>query len=485
MYVMGLDIGTTCTKALLTDEKGQVTSVESSGYPLISSGCRIEQEPNEWIKASILAAKKAVKSIDVSSIKGISLSTQGGSTVAVDEKGQFIGNSVTWMDNRASVEAKEVEKELGGTYIYRTSGWKINPSLDAAKIRCLKKDPAYKKAKKWLSTLEVMNRFLTGNAIIDPTNAASRQLYNLEKNDWDDKLLQSAHIDRSELPEILPTGAEVGRLCKEAADQMGLPEGIPVFNGAHDQYCASIGAGAVCAGDMLLSAGTTWVLMGISTTPLFTKSCIAPGRHPVEDLYGAMVSLICSGASLQWFKNEFLSEDFERINEEASKRRNKIKDVFFYPYLAGAGYPIWNTNAKGAFVGLTLEHDRYDFARAIMEGVAFGVKRGVEDFVKNGCDINQMIIMGGASKSSLWCQMVASITQIPIIKLEQADGCAMGAAMIAAHNLGIYKSYHEAAREMVKKAGTYEPVAEEVIFYNKKFCCFDKMWNLMEKYYSE
>ena len=99
------------------------------------------------------------------------------------------------------------------------------------------------------------------------------------------------------------------------------------------------------------------------------KSCIAPGRHPVEDLYGAMVSLICSGASLQWFKNEFLSEDFERINEEASKRRNKIKDVFFYPYLAGAGYPIWNTNAKGAFVGLTLEHDRYDLQGQLWKGL--------------------------------------------------------------------------------------------------------------------
>lgn len=485
MYVIGLDIGTTCTKALLTDEKGQVASVGTSGYPLISNGCKIEQDPNEWIKASILAIKKAVENIDIAKIGGLSLSTQGASTVAVDEKGEFIGNSVTWMDSRAVVEANEVEKELGGEYIYHTSGWKINPSLDAAKIRCLKKEPIYKKAKKWLTTLEVMNRFLTGNSVIDPTNAASRQLYNLEKNDWDEKLLKAAHIDRTELPEILPTGEKVGDLCKEAAEQMGVSAGIPVFNGAHDQYCASIGAGAVSAGDMLLSAGTTWVLMGIGTKPLFTKSYIAPGKHPVEGLYGAMASLICSGASLQWFKNEFLPEDFEEINEVASKRRDKIKDVFFYPYLAGAGYPIWNIKAKGAFVGLTLEHDRYDFARAIMEGVAFGVKRGIRDFAENGCDIKQIIMMGGASKSSLWCQMIASITQVPIIKLKQADGCAMGAAMIAAHSLGIYKSYSEAAKEMVNHACTYEPLAEEIKFYEEKFQRFDKIWKLIEKYYSK
>lgn len=484
MYVIGLDVGTTCTKALLTDDKGNVFAVGSSGYPLISSGCRIEQDPKEWIKATILAVKEAVLNVDTKTIKGISLSTQGGSTVAVDEKGEFIGNAVTWMDGRAISEAEEIERELGGEYIYRTSGWKINPSLDAAKLRCLKKLPFYKRAKKWFSTLEVMNEFLTGNPVIDPTNAASRQLYNLEENDWDEKLLLVAHTAKEELPEILPTGAIIGVLCREAAEQMGLPTGIPVFNGAHDQYCASIGAGAVCAGDMLLSAGTTWVLMGINTTPLFTQSCIAPGRHPVEGLYGAIASLICSGASLQWFKNEFLLEDFQKINEEAAKRRDKIKDVLFYPYLAGAAYPIWNAKARGAFIGLTLAHDRYDFARAIMEGVAFGVKRGVRDFAENGCDIKQIIMMGGASKSELWCQMIASVTQVPIIKLEQPDGCAMGAAIIAACGLGMHGDYKEAAEKMTGKMCVYEPIGEEVLFYEEKFQQFDKMWKIIEGYYS-
>jgi len=483
MYVIGLDIGTTCTKALLADDQGNVLGVGSSGYTLISNGCKIEQRAEDWISASVSAVSEVLHGKDASKVAGISLSTQGASTVAVDEDGCFIGNALTWMDTRAQKEAKAIEEELGTDYIYRASGWKINPALDAAKQRYMKQDLAFAKAEKYLSTLEVMNQFLTGKAVIDPTNAAIRQLYNVEENCWDKKLLMAAHTKEEELPDVLPTGAKVGVLTKEAAMEMGLPEGIPVFNGAHDQYCASIGAGALQDGDMLLSAGTTWVLMGIGTKPLFTKSYIAPGKHPVDGLFGAIASLVCSGASLQWFKNEFLQEDFQKMNEEVAQRREKCRELFFYPYMAGANYPIWNLKAKGSFTGVGLEHDRFDFARSIMEGIAFGVRRAVEDFHANGCEIKHIVMMGGASKSPIWCQMIASITHMPILRLNQADICATGAAMIAACGLGIYKDYEDAAKNMVHVEYVYEPISEEMDFYDEKFAKYDRMWSLMQQYY--
>lgn len=483
MYILGLDIGTTCTKALLADDKGNVLGVGSSGYRLLSNGCKIEQSAQDWIDAAVLAVKEVLQGRDSAQVAGISMSTQGASTVAVDKDGAFIGNAITWMDTRSVKEVEEIDAELGGEYVYRTSGWKLNPALDAAKQRHMKKDPGFAGAVKFLSTLEVLNGFLTGNAVIDPTNAAIRQLYNVEKGCWDEKLLKAADTTKEELPEVIPAGEKVGTLTEKAAEAMGLPAGIPVFNGAHDQYCASIGGGVVNEGEMLLSAGTTWVLMGMGKKPLFTDTYIAPGKHPVEGLYGAMASLVCSGASLQWFKNEFLPEDFQKMNEEAAQRREKTKDLFFYPYLAGANYPIWNLKAKGAFTGVTLEHDRFDFARAIMEGVAFGVKRAVKDFQKNGCDIRQITMMGGASKSPLWIQMIASITNVPIQKLNQADICAVGAAMIAACGLGIYKDYTEAAEAMVHTEKVYSPISEETEFYEEKFARFDKMWSLMQQYY--
>ena len=483
MYVIGLDIGTTCTKALLSDADGKILSVGSSGYPLLSDGSHIEQRAEDWIKASVAAVHEVIKDIAAEEVAGISLSTQGGSTVAIDKDGRFIGNAVTWMDTRAKEEAEEIERELGNEYIYHTTGWKINPALDASKLRCLKKEKKYAGARQWLTTLEVMNRFLTGRAVIDPTNAAMRQLYHVEQNRWDKKLMQAAGIEESELPEVLPTGVFLGTLQKEAADKLGLQEGVSVFNGAHDQYCASIGAGAVNVGDMLLSAGTTWVLMGIGDKPLFTESFIAPGKHPVEGLYGAIASLVCSGASLQWFKNEFIPEDFEELNKEAAQRREKAKELFFYPYLAGANYPIWNLNARGAFTGLALEHDRFDMARAIMEGVAFGVRKSIADFEANGYDIKQIIMMGGASKSPMWCQMIASVTGVPILKLDQSDVCAAGAAMIAACGLGFFKNFNDGAARMVHIAQIYTPKAEDEEFYKVKYAHFNKMWDLMQRYY--
>lgn len=483
--VIGLDIGTTCAKALAVDAKGAVVGQGSSGYRLHSSGCRIEQDAGDWTRASAEAVRQAVKNLDVGAVKAISLSTQGASTAAVDAAGKPMGYALTWMDSRATAEADEIEQELGGDYVYRTSGWKINPALDAAKIRHMGKDPAFAGAFKYLSTVEIVNGWMTGNSVIDPTNAAIRQLYNVEENRWDDKLLRAAGITQEQLPQVLATGAKVGELCQQAAEQMGLLPGVAVYNGAHDQYCAAIGAGAVRDGDLLLSAGTTWVLMGVGTKPLFTDSYIAPGKHPVEGLYGAIASLICSGASLQWFKNEFLPEEFDEMNRVVAQRRDKTGDLCYFPYLAGAAFPLWVRGAKGAFTGMTLEHDRFDFARAIMEGVAFGVRRGVQEFAAAGTQVQRITVMGGAAKSPVWCQMIADVTGVTLEKLNQADVCALGAAAIALKGAGLYPDYGAAARAMVQPVGTYEPQAEDRVYYDQKFRKFDRMWRCMEQFYRE
>lgn len=482
-YVIGLDIGTTCTKALVVDESGQVVSQGEQGYRLISDGAKVEQRAEDWIEGAAAAIRKAVLTVDPHCVRAISLSTQGGSTVAVDREGNFLGNAWTWMDNRSVEEAQAVEERLGGETIYRTTGWRINPALDAAKLRRMKTMPQYAGAVKYFTTLEVLNGWLTGNPVIDPTNAAMRQLYSIEENDWSENLLQVCGVSREELPKVLPTGAPVGELRREAAQAAGLPAGIPVFNGAHDQYCAAVGSGSVEEGDMLLSAGTTWVLMGISKKPLFTSSYIAPGRHPVEGLYGAIASLVGSGASLQWFKNNFLPEEFEEMNQKAAQRRDKAAELFFFPYLAGAGYPLWNLNAKGVFAGITLEHDRFDFARAIMEGAAFGVRRAVEDFAANGAEIRTITAMGGAAKSPLWMELIASITGVPIRRMDQADVCALGAAVIAAQGIGMFYSYREAAGAMARLERIYEPSQKDAAWYQSKYQKAERLWKCLEGFY--
>lgn len=482
-YVIGIDVGTTCTKVIVIDQNGKIVGQGSYGYSLISSGDQIEQRVEDWIQAVKIALITAIDNLDKTCIQGISCSTQGGSTVAVCQDGSFIGNAWTWMDRRSTKQAQEIQDAIGNEYVYRTTGSRISPALDAAKIKNMKSDPLYHDASMYLTTLEVINRWLTGKTYIDPSNAAMRQLMNIDNLDWDNPILTTCGISRDELPEIRPAGALVGTITQEVADSTGLPAGIPVYNGAHDQYCASIGAGAIHAGDMLLSAGTTWVLMGISDKPMYTDSFVVPGKHPIDGLYGAIASLVGSGASMEWFHKNLMSADFDIMNEVVPQRVNTTKDLFFYPYVNGAPYPIHNRNAKGVFAGITLENDQFDLARAVMEGVAFGLRLAIQDFRKNGTNIDSIIMMGGASKSPVWMQMIASITGIPIKRLSYSDACAVGAAMIAACGAGIFENYESAAETIVAVERIYEPIDDEKEYYDIKFEKFYSLLNCLTQFY--
>lgn len=481
MLFLGLDIGTTGAKALLIDENGAVHGNGYTGYGLVSNGCLVEQNADDWINCGAKSINKALEGNNIKDIAAVSLSTQGASTVAVDRHNRYIGNAITWMDSRAISEAKTLEKEPGDQYIYQNTGWRINPSLDAAKIMYMKQCDAYASAKRFLSTLEYMNLFLTGNPVCDPTNSAMRQIFNIKTCDYDENILNAINVSRDELPPVLPTGALVGQITSDAAAATGLIQGTPVFNGAHDQYCATIGTGAVHKGDMLLSAGTTWVVMGVGDKPLFTDTYISPGVHPVSGLYGAICSLVGGGASMQWFKNEFLEEGFDVIDRKAAE--SAITELFYYPYLSGAGYPIWNPAVRGAFTGLSLANNRFDMARAIMEGVAFGVCSTLNDFARNGCSISTLKVMGGATKSALWCSIIAAALNANIEISNETEACALGAAIIAAKGIGKYTDYSKAVAAMSCETRKEKPDAALAEQLADKYVRYTEMWRGIASYY--
>lgn len=485
MYFMGLDIGTTGSKALVVDKKGVTIGKGYAGYQLISNGNKVEQNATDWSRCAGIAIRAAIEGLDASKIAAISLSTQGASMVALDANNNPLGHALTWMDSRATNETEELVERLGGEYIYRGTGWRANPSLDAAKMMYMKRSNDYLDAVSYVSTLEFMNIFLTGKSIVDPTNALLRQVYNLRFNDYDDEILKVIDIKRDELPEVSPTGTLVGHLTESAATATGLRVGTPVYNGAHDQTCASLGAGASEKGDILLSAGTTWVILGINDGPMFTDTFIAPAPHPIPGLYGHIASLVGSGSSLEWFKNNFMDDSFDEINLEVPSRTQKTKDLFYYPYLSGAGYPIWIPEAKGIFAGIALEHDKYDFARAIMDSSAFGVKWALDDFYANGFEFNTLLIMGGAAKSDFWCQLIASSINQEVCVSNENEACALGAAIIAATGTGAFASLNEAVKEMSAETRTISPNADLIVTIKEKMEKYEKMWSCVASYYEQ
>ena len=267
---------------------------------------------------------------------------------------------------------------------------------------------------------------------------------------------------------MLPIGEELGCLTPLAAEALGLHTGVKVYNGAHDQYCASVGCGAVEAGDMLLATGTTWVVLGITDKLLYTKSHISPGIHAVPERYGALASLVSAGSALNWYKS-IIDGDFKEMDREAANRMESAKDLFVLPYVCGAGFPHNRPDMRGAMFGLDKGHDRYDIARALMEGVAFEAASVLAQFKENGMDISTLMMTGGAARSDLWSEIVGYVTGCDIWRMKEPETCCVGAAMTAAVGCGMFSDYNACRASMVKreKLDLSEPAKRE--FYKEKF----------------
>lgn len=481
MLVIGLDVGTTGTKAVVADENGKILSGAYKEYELISEGGgRVSQNADDWWDAVVCTVKGATEKIEnKENIAAIGISTQGASMLACDEKGSPLCNVITWMDSRATEEVSLLDKAVGKEKIYEKCGWPLTPAGDAAKILWIKNNlpEVFEKAYCYPSTLEFVNFHLTGRFVADPTNAAIRQLFNIKDGTWDKEILDAVGITEEKLPEVIPMGAPVGKLTAKAAEALGLSEKVTVFNGAHDQYCAALGSGAVEAGDMLLATGTAWVVLGVTDELLYTDNHICPGIHPAGN-FGAMASLVSAGSALKWYKN-LIDGDFRKMDEEAGSRLESSKDLFVLPYVAGAGFPHNRPDMKGCVIGFDLSHDKYHIARAFMEGVAFEARCVLEEFAAKGMKINKLMMTGGAARSQLWSEIVGYITGCEVYRMEEPETCCVGAAMSAFVGLGVYSDYTEGKKAMVRCSKLELENDALYGFYNEKYAKYRELLSKM------
>ncbi len=480
MLVIGLDVGTTGTKAVIADEKGKILAGAYKEYELISEGGgRVSQNANDWWEAVVSTIKCSVKELSEKGISeeisAIGISTQGASMLACDGKGNPLCDVITWMDSRAAEEVSYLDKAIGKEKIYEKCGWPLTPAGDAAKILWIKNNlpEVFEKSVCFPSTLEFVNYHLTGKFVADPTNAAIRQLFNIKTGKWDEEILAALGIDESLLPEVIPMGAPVGKLTEKASEVLGLSKDVTVFNGAHDQYCAALGSGAVESGDMLLATGTAWVVLGVTDSLLYTDNHICPGIHPAGN-YGAMASLVSAGSALKWYKN-IIDGDFRTMDEEASKRLESSEGLFVFPYVAGAGFPHNRPDMGGAMIGFDLSHDKYHIGRAFMEGVAFEARCVLEEFAAKGMKINKLMMTGGAARSQLWSEIVGYVTGCEVYQMEEPETCCVGAAMSAFVGLGVYADYKEGKAAMVRSRKLELDRPELYVFYDKKYAKYREL----------
>lgn len=477
-YLLGIDVGTTGTKALLFRVDGQLMGQAYRGYPMYNSRVGYsEQNAEDWWNAVVDTVREVCASQEVSSnVAAISLSLQGGTVVPVDHKGDPLRPAMVWNDARCAAQKNAFLETFGdAAVLYEKTGWALSDSLPLLQIRWIRENEPeiFAKTDKFLTVPDYIAYRMTGKAAIDICDVGINQLADIRSGSYDPALLAFAGIDESKLPSLVSSGEVIGKLTPEAAERLGLTTDTLLVAGAHDQYAVALGAGAMNEGDILIGSGTSWVVLSISDSADFASG-LSQSISAVPGKWGSLEELSCGGVHMDWWRKKLaVGADgaplpYELINREASCRRAAEDGLFFFP---GTGLSDDHSHLqKSTFFGLDLSHDRYHMVRAVMEGIAFQIVWILGHFHSKPSQ-KGLILSGGASKSALWSQLVADIANLPVRIPEVADLACVGAAVLAGVGCGLYKDVAEGYKALAVPERVIDPDPEQVEKYRS---CFEK-----------
>ncbi|NCB00328.1 MAG: hypothetical protein EOM70_13255 [Clostridia bacterium] len=410
----------------------------------------------------------------------LALSTQGASSLLLDQNHQPLTPALSWMDTRAEYQALAIKENLGDDTIYKITGWPCESSLDMAKYAWLhEKEPErVRQAAAYVSTIDYIQLRLTGQLCIDPSNAAMRQLMDIQTLQWDTRILSEIDLPERQLPTIRKSGEQIGTLTLAAAADLGLDPSVVVILGAHDQYCGAVGAMALEPGEIVLSTGTAWALLATVDHLVYSPSRLSPGPHALPGLYGALATISTGGMTLDWLNQKITGLDYAAIESWLADSPVRHPNLLFYPYLAGANHPTWQAQHRGVFLGLELGHDRFDMTLACLEGLAFQTRLILDDYEQAGIPVQRIKVIGGATRSPAWMGILQAVCGIPLDVLELADASCLGAAAIAGVGCGLFSDYSEAATRIASQTRTLSVVSADQDFYQVKYRLFKDHLNV-------
>ncbi|MCL4377560.1 MAG: FGGY family carbohydrate kinase [Actinobacteria bacterium] len=485
-YIAGIDIGTTNIKGSLFSVDGKLISTSKMTYSSYTPKENyFEQDAEDWIMGFFKVLKSLLINESVKkNLEAISLSTQGGTVIPVDKDFKPLCRAITYLDRRGSKILKnKPELQNKNIWFYNKTGWRIDSCLSFLSIYWLKKyeNSIFKKIYKILYVNDYVLKKITGNNFQDPSNASITQFYNVRTGMWDDEILSLLGLNNNNFSEIKKSCEFVGLLKNEIRKELDLRNKVKIINGGHDQYCVSIGNGILNEEDFLISTGTAWTIFKLLNRPLFdSKFFYGIGRNVINEKFGLIYSIPTAGAALRWFALNIMNLDGENKLYEVEKKeyekllsiRNKI---LFYPYLSGNFGPDFVINQKGAFTNLELGHNYLDMFKAIMEGIGFQLKKILETFKKEKAGFSSIKIVGGASKSDLWMQIIANIIGkiINIPKKIDEDFASKGAAIIAGFGAGIFSSIEEGYSKFKTDFTSIKPSKEIQKYYLEKYKSFN------------
>lgn len=464
-YFLGIDCSTTATKAVLIDQQGQAVATASSSYGLSTPRpLWAEQDPELWWQATGEAVRNAlaIASVPAKSIGGIGLTGQMHGLVLLDESGQVLRPAILWNDQRSARQCDEIRQQVGLESLVRMTGNDAFPGFTAPKLLWVREhEPeVYARVRQVLLPKDYVRYRLTGTFATDRAGAGGTLMLDLESRDWSAPLLEALDISSSWLPPNHEGTEVAGRVDEAGAQATGLVPGIPVMAGGGDQAAQAIGAGVTDPGTVALTLGTSGVVFAATDAPLTEPA----GRlhafpHALPGRWHVMGVMLSAAGSLRWYRDVMAKDmPYDELLAGAADVPAGAEGLVFQPYLSGERTPHADPNARGAFVGLTLRHDRKHLTRAVLEGVAFGLRDNLQLLADVGVgDIDQIRISGGGARNPIWRQLLADVLGTELITVETEEGAAFGAALLAAVGAGHWNTVAAACEQAVRLGSVTTP----------------------------
>ncbi|GHU50302.1 xylulokinase [Clostridia bacterium] len=489
-YCIGIDLGTSGVKCLLLGDDGVIVDSASEKYtPDFGANGHVEQDPSVWWDKTFSCVKAlAGKNPQISAnIKALAVSGQMHSSVFLDKDGGVIRPAILWNDTRTTPQTKEiyeiagsVENVLSEVYNLALEGFTL------PKILWLKENEPdnFKKVSSVIMPKDYINYRLTGNVYTDYSDAAGTLAFDVKNRRFNESFVEKIGIPKEILPKAIESTGTVGVISAQTASELGLPHGVKVIAGGADNSCAAIGNGVVSSNSAVVSVGTSGTVVAFLDD---IKSKVTGAVHLFNYSYPnsfyAMGCMLSAGECLNWLTREILTgESFDELNELVAKTPIGSNHLLFAPYLFGERCPHTDPSARGIFFGLSSLTKKGEMARAVMEGVAFGLK-DMFNLVLDFASMDEVYITGGGAKSPVWSQIICDVLNVPLKLLNISEGPAFGAALIAGVGAGVFPSFADAKEKSMRVIKTYTPQNPEK--YAEYYKVFQKLYTTNKSLYQE
>ena len=497
-YVLGVDVGTGGTRALIIGGDGRVfASATAEHEPFASPETGwAEQRPEDWWRAAGIAIHKALDKgqLRADQISCVGFSGQMHGAVMLDDAGGVVRPAIIWCDVRTEKQCRDLTERIGAERLIRLT---CNPALANFTITKLlwtrENEPQnWKRVRSVLLPKDYVRFRLTGEKATDVADASGTLLLNVAQRKWSEEVLQAAQMDRSLLPALFESPDICGKVSATGAEATGLAAGTPVVAGAGDQAAGAIGMGVVAPGAVSATIGTSGVVFAATDRPaLDPKGRLHTFCHGVPGRWHVMGVTQAAGLSLRWFRDCFAcsarqggGDPYEQLTAEATTVPPGSDGLLWAPYLMGERTPHLDPSARGALVGLTASHKRAHVVRAILEGVAFSLKDTFMIFDEMNVPVKSIRLGGGGARSPLWRQIQADVYGQAVEIVEAEEGAAFGAAILAGVGAKIWPSVDAACDSVVRVVERIPAIAASVAVMNKAGQSYRRIYPAMKSIFT-